>query len=364
MHRCIAAALSLIAYSYSLQITNPGGQEVDVTTLSVHRAYATCHEACYADGCECQSCSSKFSYSCDGCCCVCDSRRTCPSTVGDTIYAWCSAKAGGALDTISLPWANGKRIAVLIRGEIFRRIDDDRVDKRSSAAVDTVYKACSRSHTATEAQKAASTSLVQNFVEPLEYFGSTIHLFVTASTCDRIYEVVHILGTRRVRNVTMFDTTDQLESLRKAMDSFKQLSGGAVAVKANYDLFVLTRHDLFFPAHTFAQVTLADFEKFNFLAPCYEEMKFFDDYDECRQDAFYMMPSHWFPALNHAIGLPDSCCFEPHDSMHWYGPHDHMCTTSGHFCLGALQNKSIAGFESDAESFGTIFKQPLHIPVV
>jgi len=215
----------------------------------------------------------------------------------------------------SLP--SGGSVAIIIRGEAFR------LGGRNEDASE--QGGCK--HEAADEQQEATRSMMQHVVWPLQARQNQVDIYATetsgigapcalAPTLQSLYEEVPPQGLAtggRVR-VAAFAPVERLagqaESMRFAMDMFKNASAGAA-----YDLIMFVRHDMIWTLAIDAWPPPVDFAKFSFLSRCQKNQG--GDVEEwaklgrsCVNDVLLLVPGGMFAAFDETVGAEGGKCFE------------------------------------------------------
>jgi len=244
--------------------------------------------------------------------------HVCDGAADPTKYGY-----GDAVQLASKQPVHGEeRMAILLRGEAFHQSFT-----KQSGCVQAMYAT----------QMRAAHSLMHFIVFPAERQNILVDIFVTdRKDCDMFADEVAVYRQGAERSVTtkILKTSSQATNIRGALDWFKQEAGGIDAIRDNYNLVIVTRHDLIWRS-SFGSWPTANFSNFNFLSKGVVKEKEHINGDFQVNDVFHMMPGRVFPAFDATVGTRH--CFNPDDEG------------SGHGCMCDMSNK----VRSDHISFVT-----------
>jgi hypothetical protein len=227
-------------------------------------------------------------------------------------------------------------VALIVRGEAFR-FDVDEVHKKKT---DGVAHTLGCQPQAAPLQEQATRSLVRQLVWPLERRLNHVHIFATETSgvcrgCILTRSLRPIFAERpanrsgynRVRRFNVVKRqAGQAESLRLALDTFKNASG--VPAPSAYDLFLLVRFDMVWTMPIDKWPPPADFRTLSFLGPCRDQERFgpVDTWGAaraapwaalnpygihgCMSDLLMMMPGKMFEAFDGVVGRRHSMCYD------------------------------------------------------
>lgn len=208
---------------------------------------------------------------------------------------------------------NNGHIAILLRGQAFR---NGRLTMGCNDAA--IYD-----------QLRATKSLLTHIVDPLEQNHNTVEFFIvngnSKDACPNFEALVMSKFGNRVKSVMQYNSEDQPDNIRKALEQFKYKAGGLDNITKRYDLIMIVRHDSEWLTSVNTWPT-AEFDKFNFFSLCEEQGSFGGPKEHCVNDNFHMMPGSLWKAFESTVGTEH--CF---NAAFRHG--------SGHGCYPALASR-------------------------
>eukprot|EP00931_Biecheleriopsis_adriatica_P063458 TRINITY_DN38434_c0_g1_i1.p1 TRINITY_DN38434_c0_g1~~TRINITY_DN38434_c0_g1_i1.p1 ORF type:complete len:291 (-),score=44.70 TRINITY_DN38434_c0_g1_i1:74-946(-) len=195
---------------------------------------------------------------------------------------------------------NGGRVALIIRGQSFRR------------GGRTLNPACSDTELAKTKQSQAMSNLKHNVVDILqEQMHGRVDIFMTDKDCHLRGELSTIFGSTNIKLNETIVSTRQSDGYRKTLDLFKQKACGGQPIESCYSYVIITRYDLDI-ATPFNDWGTEDYHKLNFASGCEGGCTGCCGCD-CVNDALQMMPARLFPHYDAVVGKD---CWNGHFGGH------------------------------------------------
>lgn len=182
------------------------------------------------------------------------------------------------------------KVAIIIRGQAFR-------------SAGQLAKGCNSSTAKHQFDQARS--MVKNLIQPLQRFGNKVAIFMSESSgscrlVKNLTQAYNANGTVPVVAYTGRKFENQGDSLRLSMKMFEMDSQ---IPASEYDLVIVTRHDLFWKIPVDLWMPTKDFQHFNFYSKCEPKAPIAD----CVNDIVWTMPGNM--TLGFVESLYSKNCF-------------------------------------------------------
>lgn len=232
---------------------------------------------------------------------------------------------------------SGGRVAVVIRGEVFRGEQGP----------------CDDSEFVRQNQEKATNSLISEILDPLQNdLKNEVHVVITdSSNCSFSNELQQTIGVNRVLGMHTFAGITQGQSVQNALSLFEESVASRQLAVEDYDWILMVRHDTVFDQHV-SWWSTSNISKLSVAHKCpFDTMQdpFFGW--QCVDDQLFAMPGFLWKTFRDVVKSesPNGCFDECGPGVP--STQSLSCHTEGHWCLPPLQ-KALEPLGSDVGTLG------------